>query len=204
MQHQQRLNAILDFWFGHVEETIAPTPKRARIWFAEDPTIDDDMREHFTEDLERGCRGDYDSWKETARGQLGLILLLDQFTRHIYRDTVDAYKQDGRALALCLKGAHAEQEHTLSLIERVFYYFPLLHSEDIYMQEQSVNAYYLLSQYALEETQSIYQSFLKFAHYHHDIIKRFGRFPRRNEILQRQSTKEEGEFLAEANQHLEN
>ncbi len=204
MQHQQRLNAILEFWFGHVEETIAPSPHRARIWFADDPLIDEEMRERFTDDLEKACRGEYDSWKESARGQLGLILLLDQFTRHIYRDTPEAYKQDAKALTLCLNGAQDEQEHALSLIERVFYYFPLLHSEDIYMQEQSINAYYLLSQYALEETRAIYESFLKFADYHHDIIKRFGRFPRRNEILQRDSTPEELGFIAENDIHLKN
>ncbi|MDF1759147.1 MAG: DUF924 domain-containing protein [Coxiellaceae bacterium] len=204
MEHQDRLTEILDFWFGHVEETIAPSPRRARIWFAEDPTIDEEMRERFTDDLHHACKGKYNSWMQTARGQLGLILLLDQFTRHIYRDTPDAYGQDEKALAICLDGAQNEEEHTLSLIERVFYYFPLLHSEDIYMQEQSVNAYYLLSQYALEETQSIYDSFLKFANYHYDIIKRFGRFPRRNEILQRESNENEREFLAECDQHLEN
>lgn len=204
MEHQQRLTEILEFWFGHVEETIAPSPRRARIWFAEDPIIDEEMRERFTDDLERACRGEYDSWKQSARGQLGLILLLDQFTRHIYRDTPDAYKQDAKALSMCLTGAQNEEEHTLSLIERVFYYFPLLHSEDIYIQEQSVNAYYLLSQYALEETRAIYDSFLNFANYHYDIIKRFGRFPRRNEILQRESTEEELEFLAESDHHSEN
>jgi uncharacterized protein (DUF924 family) len=204
MQYQDRLTAILDFWFGHVEETISPSPRRARFWFAEDPLADEQVKAQFGVDLERAMAGEYDHWKETARGQLGLIILLDQFTRHVYRDTPKAFSMDAKALSICLNGARAEQEHVLSLIERVFYYYPLLHAESLFVQEQAVRAYFLLSQYALEETQVIYDSFLKFAEYHYDIIKRFGRFPQRNAVLARESTSEEVEFLTECEQHSEN
>lgn len=204
MESQERLSAVLDFWFGHIEETISPSPKRARIWFAEDPLIDQEIKSTFGEDVERAIAGQYDSWTEEARGQLGLIILLDQFTRHVYRDTPQAFSMDAKTLSICLNGARAEQEHVLSLIERVFYYYPLLHAESLFVQEQAVRAYYLLSQYALEETQVIYDGFLKFANYHYDIIKRFGRFPQRNIILGRESTQEELEFLRECEKHSEN
>jgi uncharacterized protein (DUF924 family) len=199
MKEDSRLQQdILDFWFGHIEETITPSPKRARIWFSEDEDIDNEIRARFGKMLTQASKGVFDHWGKTARGQLALILILDQFSRHVYRNSPEAYALDSKALMICMQGATAEQEHTLSLIERVFYYFPLLHAEDNYLQEQSAHAYYLLSQYALEETQSIYDSFLQFAYFHQDIIKQFGRFPGRNVILGRESTDEELAFLKES------
>lgn len=194
--HKDRMEAILNFWFGHVEETLVPSEDRSRIWFGEDNEVDEEIRTQFSDDLSRARDGEYAAWKQNARSQLALIILLDQFSRHIYRHQAAAYSQDPAALVICLKGAQAEEEHVLSLIERVFYYYPLLHAEDLYIQEQALNAYGLLAQYALEETQAIYDSFLKFAQYHHDIISRFGRFPLRNEALGRESTQSELAFLA--------
>jgi uncharacterized protein (DUF924 family) len=195
---------ILDFWFGHVEKTIAPSPHRARIWFAEDPLIDQEIKTRFGPVVEQACNNKLDHWLDDPRGQLALILVLDQFSRHVYRDTPQAYMQDAKALMICMQGAKAETEHALSLIERAFYYFPLLHAEDTYIQEQGVHAYYLLSQYALEETQPIYDSFLQFAHFHQEVIERFGRFPLRNGIMNRASTVDEQAFLQECESTLKN
>ncbi len=92
------------------------------------------------------------------------------------------------------------EDHALSLIERVFYYFPLLHSEHLAFQEQSIRAYQLLVEMAFPETQIIYESFCKFANHHYNIIKRFDRFPQRNAILSRESTEEEIKYLKENEQ----
>jgi len=96
-----------------------------------------------------------------------------------------------------LEGIESESDHSLSLIERVFYYFPLLHSEKLIYQTQSVLAYQTLSDLAFSETRVIFDSFLKFANHHHSIIQRFGRFPQRNGTLKRKSTKAELVYLKE-------
>jgi len=189
---------INKFWFGRVEETIVPSQHRARVWFGEDKDIDEEMRSQFGGDLERAILGEFDHWKGSPRGQLALIIAFDQLSRHIYRDSPLAFAQDSRALDICMHGVSQEMEHQLSLIERVFYYFPLLHSETLYHQEQSIQAYTMLSELAFAETRVIYDSFLKFANHHYSIIQRFGRFPQRNIILGRKSTPEEILYLEEA------
>ena len=193
---------IIKFWFGRVEETIVPSENRARIWFGESDDIDDEIKDLFSEDLENAIVGGFNSWDNHPRGQLAKIILLDQFSRHIYRNTPKAYSNDKLALDICLKGIGSEDEHALSLIERVFYYFPLLHSEDISNQEKSVRAYQMLAEMAFSETRVIYDSFLKFANHHYTIIQRFGRFPQRNKVLGRDSTEEELIYLEETENSL--
>lgn len=199
----QRAEDINKFWLGRVEETIIPSEHRARIWFGEDQETDTEIKNTFSADLERAIKGEYEAWQQTPRGQLALILLLDQFSRHIYRNTPQAFAQDPKALALCVQGVSVEADHALSLIERVFYYFPLLHSEDIHHQQQAVSAYQLLAKLAFAETRVIYDSFLRFAHHHYSVIQRFGRFPQRNRVLNRESTPEEVVYLREIEASME-
>lgn len=192
---------VLKFWFGRVEETIVPTEHRARIWFAEDEAADREIKIQFNDILELAATKKLVTWEESPRGQLALIIILDQFSRHIYRGDARAFAQDDYALLICKKGVEAEADHALSLIERVFYYFPLLHSEKLSDQERSVRAYRTLVDLAFSETRVIFDSFLKFANHHYSIIHRFGRFPQRNQALNRQSGKEEIEFLKEIEEH---
>ena len=199
----ERAEEINKFWLGRVEQTIIPSEHRARIWFGEDPQTDVEIKQLFSEDLQKAITGEYDSWEEKPRGQLALVLLLDQFSRHIYRDTVQAFSQDPKSLTICLHGMSLEADHSLSLIERVFYYFPLLHSENIHHQEQSVRAYQLLSELAFSETKIIYDSFLRFAHHHYNVIQKFNRFPQRNKVLNRESTPEELVYLREIEASME-
>ena len=193
----QPYTEILKYWFGHVEETIVPSEHRARIWFGEDKEIDEGIKSRFTGLLNDGIAGKLNSWEERAHGQLASIILLDQFSRHIFRGIPTAFDQDDKALSICLKGMRHESDHSLSLIERVFYYFPLLHSEKMGYQEQSIRAYRALVDLAFSETRVIFDSFLKFANHHYSVIQRFGRFPQRNVALGRESTKEEIAYLKE-------
>jgi len=193
----QDYHEILTYWFGHVEETIVPSEHRARIWFGEDREIDEGIKAKFSELLIDGIDGKLLSWEDNAHGQLASIILLDQFSRHIFRGTPKSFEQDDKALSICLKGMRHEIDHSLSLIERVFYYFPLLHSEKMGYQEQSIRAYRVLVDLAFSETRVIFDSFLKFANHHYSVIQRFGRFPQRNIALNRESTKEELAYLKE-------
>lgn len=188
---------VLKFWFGRVEETIVPTEHRARVWFGEDEATDQEIKKKFTDLLESTIQGDCASWRQSARGQLALIILFDQFSRHIHRGSAKAYAQDALSRDICYEGIKREADHELSLIERVFYYFPLLHSEKIVDQERSLRSYRTLIELAFSETRVIFDSFLKFANHHYTIVQRFGRFPQRNAVLGRASTKDELAFLEE-------
>ncbi len=192
---QNRFEEINKFWFGRVEQTIIPSEHRARVWFGDDKEVDAEIQSLFSEDLERAATGEYDTWRTIPHGQLALIILLDQFSRHLYRNTPHIFAQDAKALQICLEGLYQESDHALSLIERIFYYFPLLHSENLVHQEQGVENYQILMELAFAETRIIYESFLKFASHHYSIIQRFGRFPQRNLLLGRQSTPEELMYL---------
>lgn len=186
---------VLKYWFGRVELTIVPSERRSRIWFGDDPIIDEEMTKSFGDVLNNAALGKYKSWHNSSRGQLAMVLLYDQFSRHIYRGQAQSYAYDKAALDVVLNGIDQESDHELSLIERVFYYFPLLHSESLSYQETASRAYEILSELAFNETHVIYDSFLKFARHHHMLITRFGRFPQRNSALGRESTLEEKDYL---------
>lgn len=194
---------INKFWFGQVEQTIVPSEHRAKLWFGEDVRVDEELRVKFGLLLDQSIHGDYDLWLKSPHGELAFLIVLDQFSRHIYRGSPLAFSQDARALEVCLKGLERESDHYLSLIERVFYYFPLLHSEKLTYQDRAVHCYYQLGELAFSETRVIYDSFLKFANHHYNIIQRFGRFPQRNRILGRDSTSEEVQYLREFDHQLE-
>ncbi len=196
MQSKHQKN-ILTYWFGRVEQTVVPSEDRARIWFAENEQIDEEVKQKFASDLSSATEGHYADWQDSVRGQLALIIIFDQFTRHIHRGTPLAFAGDKQALAICTRGMENEIDHNLSLIERVFYYFPLMHAEDLSYQQSSLRAYENLVQLSLPETKVIYESFFKFANHHYNIVHRFARFPQRNAILGRESTKEETQYLKE-------
>jgi uncharacterized protein (DUF924 family) len=187
---------ILDFWFGSVEETLVPSEERVKIWFGDNPEIDEEICTQFKQVHADTIAGKNDHWRESAHGQLALILLLDQFSRHLFRNSSEAFDYDAMALKICSEGmGHAD--HELSLIERVFYYFPLLHAEQLDMQELSLQCYDVLVALALPETTVVYDSFLRFASHHYSLIRQFGRFPQRNDILGRESTPAEVAYLTE-------
>lgn len=197
----ERAEEILKFWFGKVEESVLPTSKRTHLWFGEDLEIDSNIRSHFAPDLEKAVLGEYKAWEESPRPTLALILLYDQFSRHVYRDTPLAYAQDHYALDLCLRGIEKQFDHLVNLIERAFFYFPLMHSENIEIQATSIRAYKILLDLSFPEARGIFESLLDFALKHFDVIKRFGRFPERNKALNRASTKEEIKYLQ--SEHLQ-
>jgi len=170
---------IIDFWFREL------TPAQ---WFAEGgPELDERVRTRFGALVEAARRGAFDHWASTPRGCLALIILLDQFPRHVYRNRADAYASDVRAQALARAGIDARMDEELTVAERQFFYLPLMHAEDPEIQALSVERFTALRDAA--------QAVLGFALGHRDTIARFGRFPHRNKILGRGSSAEEQAFL---------
>jgi len=195
-----RLQEILAYWFeGATDET--PIDRNAfpfKKWFAKSPAIDSEIRKKFEVDLRRAEQGEYKSWELSPEGRLALILLFDQFSRNMYRDTPKMFATDPLALALSLSSITEALDRQLSLIEREFFYMPLMHSEQLEIQKLSLKCFQDLiaeSRIKNQRNTAYYEYTGGFAQRHHDTIARFGRFPHRNIILNRPSTMEELEFL---------
>jgi uncharacterized protein (DUF924 family) len=190
-----KIHDLLDFWFGHLGSADLPTSDRTNLWFGENEVVKQKLLTSFGAEYEAAEAGSLADWAKTPRGRLALIILLDQFSRYIHRRTSQAFAYDEEALKLCVEGLREEMDHSLTLIERVFFYMPLVHSEDNQHQEQSIRLYQDLVSLSMSETTQIYQLFLAYAYAHYRVIKEFGRFPQRNQALSRKSTEAELAFL---------
>lgn len=169
---------ILDFWFRE----ISPAD-----WWTKSEAFDRLLKQRFLNVLEQASRCELYEWRKTPGGRLAEIILLDQFSRNIYRDTPRAFAQDAQALALAQEVIAAGIHQSLSAIERNFLYMPYMHSESLIIHEQAV---ILFTENGLVDN-------LDFELRHKAIIERFGRYPHRNNILGRISTPEEIEFLSQ-------
>jgi uncharacterized protein (DUF924 family) len=179
---------VLDFWFG---DPTSSTYGSSRVeWFRKDPAFDASIRDRFGALIERGLRGELEAWAATPLGALAQVIVLDQFTRNVFRETPRAFAGDARALNAARAMVGSRQDEELPPFQRAFVYLPFEHAEGIDMQHEAVRLYTRLV--ALDPAQA---SGLDYAERHRDIIERFGRFPHRNDILGRQSTPEEIEFL---------
>ena len=193
-----KIHEILDFWFGHLGSADLPSSDRTNLWFGEDETMKRQLTEMFSNEYEAATLGKLKDWEKTPRGNLALIILLDQFSRYLHRRSAKAFAHDKDALDFCLTGINQKMDHSLTLIERVFFYMPLVHAEDENLQEQSIRLYQELVSLSMTETTQIYQLFLAYAYAHFRVIKEFGRFPQRNAVLGRESTAAEMEFMKSA------
>ena len=191
-----RIEDILHFWFGAFPTPYTADASKTDMWFKNGAAYDSEIFMNFGVDYDRAINGELDHWVDSYRGRLALIILLDQFSRHIHRGTKQAFAQDEKAQALCIDGIGAGDDARCHAVERSFFYLPLEHAEDIEKQELSVRAFTQLVRDVPEQYQKPFESSLSFARSHHYVIEKFGRFPELNEILGRESTAEEVEFIA--------
>lgn len=198
-QESPKVQEILEYWFGALSTGDVYPEDKAKLWFEGGDEIDKEIRERFEEQVKAATKNELDSWKTTPRGRLALIILVDQFTRNIYRGTPKAFAFDHIGQKLALEGIKESQDQDLLPIERVFFYLPLEHSEDLKIQEISVQKFRSVLPLVQPENESHFKSFEEYAQRHYEIIKKFGRFPHRNKILSRESTPEEIEFLKNPN-----
>lgn len=187
-----KVDEVLDFWFGRGDEANHGKPKE--FWFTKNPEFDQEVRNRFMGLYEQTAAGELEHWKETPRGCLALILILDQFPRNMFRGDARSFATDPLALAAAKQAIEAGFDQQLPRIQRWFIYLPLEHSEDLTDQRQSVELFRKLA----GEDQNNAET-LRYAIRHMEIIERFGRFPHRNETLGRISTEEEKEFLKQPN-----
>ena len=185
--------AILEFWLGPLDEHGFSDESHKRRWFEKSATFDRTLRERFGELHAQGARGELEEWKETPRGRLALVILLDQLSRNLYRDTPAMYDSDPEALAVARQALDAGDEATLAPQERYFLYMPFMHAEDRDAQARCLTLFQEAQAKLPEHLQDRFDP--KWAVMHKDIVDRFGRFPHRNELLDRECTDEEREFL---------
>lgn len=173
-----RPREVLDFWFGAGPEK----------WFAKSDAFDADIKRRFGEAHRAAAEGRFDEWMGDAQGALALILLLDQFSRNLYRGDHRAFLQDPKALALAEEAIRRRFDVETPAMARKWFYMPFMHAENLAAQERGL--VYFSERLDDPET-------MKFAIEHRDIVRRFGRFPHRNAILGRATTPEEQSFLDE-------
>lgn len=167
---------VLDFWFGEIEPGA---------WWAPDAALDERIRDRFSALHARAARGELCAWRGESRGRLAEIIVLDQFSRNLFRDSPRAFAQDLAALALAQEAVAAGAHLALEPVQRVFLLLPYMHSES-----REIHAV----------AERLFREFTPDLNYdfelrHKAIVDRFGRYPHRNEILGRASTPEEIEFL---------
>jgi uncharacterized protein (DUF924 family) len=199
-----RAHDVLLFWFGPRPYTAASVQQHSRLWFGAHgapeviPQADELIRQRFEDTMRCAESGELGSWDSSPRRRLALIVLLDQFSRHFYRDSAQAYAQDHQALRLSLSGMLYGADAALDPIERIFFYMPLQHAESLDVQEESVAAFRRLLEEAPSELHTTFKEALSAAIEHRNTIARFGRFPHRNAVLGRTSTPDESDWLAES------
>lgn len=185
---------VLEYWFGEIGDDGNVVEDRSWLWWEKNQEVDAEIKRKFEAAVQAAAAGELTKWQTTAEGQLALIILLDQMTRNMYRDTSQMFAYDSQALALAKEGIAQGMDQKLPLIQRVFFYMPLEHAEEDEAQQLSVEKFA-----ALAEEKPDFEIYLDFAHKHKVIIDRFGRYPHRNKILGRETTAEEAEFLTQPN-----
>jgi len=169
--------AVLDFWFKEIEP---------QAWWVKDNEFDQLIKARFLHTHQAACQGELFSWRHCAQGRLAEIIVLDQFSRNLFRDQPECFAADGIALVLAQEAIQDGTSEQLTIPERTFLYMPFMHSESLLIHEQAVS---LFSQPEIPEEN------LDFELKHKAILERFGRYPHRNAILGRTSTAEEIAFL---------
>lgn len=171
-------NDVLNFWFYELS---------ANDWFSQNAVVDAAIRERFLGLHGAAAQGELYTWRQSTEGRLAEIIVLDQFSRNLYRNDPRAFACDAMALVLAQEAVAAKLDNQLTVQQRAFLYMPYMHSESLLIHEQAVR---LFSQKGLNES-------LDYEIQHKSIIERFGRYPHRNTVLGRKSTRLEREFLTQ-------
>jgi uncharacterized protein (DUF924 family) len=205
-----RSETIVRFWFSTLDDTTeldrSTDPFRTCFarWYGKERRIDDEIRTLFEPDLIAVTRDgaaweqELTAWSRAPNGLLALTILLDQFPRNMYRDTPEMYSRDPLALAVATVAIRAYDDAPLPLVQRMFLYMPLMHVENLTLQQAMVRRFEHLVELAevhSPKNMGFFKYALDYARRHAEVIKAFGRFPHRNAILDRRSTAEETKFL---------
>ena len=188
--------AVIDFWIGDPPYDAEWLAARQALWFMVDAQVDAQIRERFSALVDAAARGQLDAWAARPVDWLALLVLLDQFPRNLYRNDARAFAQDPKARAVAEAGIERGFDAQLPAAVRLFCYLPFEHAEDPAAQRQSVALFERLEREAPDALAAGFAGWTDYARRHAEPIARFGRFPHRNAVLERESTPEEREWLA--------
>ena len=167
---------ILEFWFS---DKVRP------LWFKSTPEFDQTLKDSFEVTWEHAKDGKLDNWRSSSEGALALVIILDQFPLNMFRASAKSFSTEALSREVARQAIEQGLSQSLSNPELAFLYMPFMHSEDIEDQDYAIE---LFEQAGLVEN-------VKFARHHRDIVQRFGRFPHRNQYLERENTQEEQAYL---------
>lgn len=176
MGHTNTADEIITFWFSEPVK---------RLWYDTNPAFERLLRVNYLNLYNAACKHALDKWCVVPEGSLALIIILDQFSFHMFPNEAKSFENGENARAIARNAINRGQDNELEEMQKGFIYSPFMHSESMADQEYAIK---LFEDAGLTE-------FLNYAQQHHDTIKRFGRFPERNRVLGRISTKEEKEYL---------
>ena len=189
--------AVLDYWIGPATHDHLAADRLHKRWFIKRAETDAFIKRNFGPTLNALADGLADEWAEAGpRQRLAAIIVLDQFSRNIYRGTAEAFAFDGLARRLAREGLELNTHADLTEVEQSFFFLPLEHSEAMADQDACVACFERLVEAARPAFRPLCARSLDYAHQHRDIIQRFGRFPHRNAILGRTNTPDEDTYLA--------
>jgi uncharacterized protein (DUF924 family) len=191
---------ILSFWFGPLAASPAEYQRKLQRWYVASPDLDREIAERFTGDVERALAGELDAWRGEPRACLALIVILDQFTRTLFRNKAQAFAGDRLAQELAIELFDRGADRELTTEERFMLIMPLMHAENPALQERAGQLFEELTAEMPPDYRPFYGTGNQQSRKYRDLIARFGRFPFRNEALGRPSTPEEIEFLRDWNE----
>lgn len=182
--------AVLEFWFS---------PQARSLWFEKDKAFDDEIRSRFGATVHEAQQGGLDAWQQSPEGSLALLILLDQFSRNIYRGEAKAFLGDARARAVADHAIAKGFDRQFDYDRQRFFYLPFEHGESEADQQRCIQLFTAALERAAPADRDEAVNQLDYAHRHRVIIERFGRFPHRNEALGRPHTEAEEAFLKQPN-----
>jgi uncharacterized protein (DUF924 family) len=187
---------VLSFWFGELDAHGRADKSHQARWWSKDPEFDSEIRTRFAALHRAAVGGELETWLDAPRSRLAYIIVLDQFSRNLFRNHAGMFAADAQARAATEQGIERAHDRALALHERVMFYMPLMHSEQLADQERCIALMSALAREGSDSARATMLSHVGFAERHRDIVRKFGRFPHRNAQLGRTSTPEEQEFLA--------
>lgn len=197
MNNTSSVADLLSFWIGEPAETPQQLLAKYQRWYQGGPELDQAILQRYGALVEAAIAGKLDSWRGGVSGRLALLILLDQFTRNIYRESARAYSGDSAALALALDMVDSGAQHSYSLEERLFVLMPLVHAETVEVLSRAVLLADEMASDAPPELRAPWVFGAQRVRKYHALLERFGRYPGRNAALGRQSTAAELAYLAE-------
>lgn len=186
---------VLDFWFGDGLTLGWPSANRGKLWWGGGPTQDSQIQTKFGDLVDQALNAELRDWEAQPASLLALVIVLDQFTRNTYRGQARAFAGDTRSQALVGQAISTQVDLQLPWVGRIFFYMPLMHAENLSLQNSCVRQFTQLHQQAPDALKEQVVGNVAFSMQHRDIIAQFGRFPHRNQVLGRVNTPAEVEFL---------